>query len=92
MRRGGRQWRKLRADWAIVIATRAAAGDPVICRRCNTPILPGQRWQLGHPDTMPVATHGHHAHDLAPEHAGENERAGALLRHALTLHESAVSL
>lgn len=91
MRRGGRQWRKLRADWADVIAERAAAGNPVICRRCNRPILPGQRWQLGHPDTMPVATHGHHAHDLAPEHASENERAGAQLRHTLAARTGRVT-
>ena len=83
---------QVRNAWAIEITDRAAAGDPVICRRCSTPILPVQRWQLGHPDTMPVATHGHHAHDLAPEHGSCNESAGALLRHALTLHESAVSL
>ena len=41
--RSSRQWKTLRASWAVVIAT-----GRVDCPRCGQRITAGQRWDLGH--------------------------------------------
>ena len=46
-----------------------AAGETITCPRCGHPILPGQRWDLGHNDARDAWT--------GPEHAHCNRAAGA---------------
>ena len=54
-----------RARWS----QRMMAGERVVCPRCGCPILPGQRWDLGHNDSRDAWT--------GPEHAHCNRAAGA---------------
>ena len=54
-----------RARWS----QRMVAGERVVCPRCGCPILPGQRWDLGHNDARDAWT--------GPEHAHCNRAAGA---------------
>lgn len=54
-----------RAQWW----QRMAAGEQITCPRCRHPILPGQRWDLGHNDARDAWT--------GPEHAHCNRAAGA---------------
>ena len=54
-----------RAQWW----QRMAGGEQVTCPRCGHPILPGQRWDLGHNDSRDAWT--------GPEHAHCNRAAGA---------------
>lgn len=80
MRRGTRQWRKLRAAWQARIEHAHHIGEPILCRRTGQPIAPGDRWQLGHPDWAPAAIAGEHTTDLWPEMAGPNEANGSAVR------------
>lgn len=47
-------------------------GQPVPCWRCGRPIFPGQPFDVGHIDGALGST----LRELAPEHRGENRRAG----------------
>ena len=66
--RSSRQWAKLRASWATVIAT-----SRVYCPRCGDQITSGQAWDLGHRVALRA---GGSNGDARPEHAACN-RAGA---------------
>jgi hypothetical protein len=55
----------LRARWALAIGN----GQLVPCARCGEPVLPGQKWDLGHADDNPWEYVG-------PEHSGCNRAAG----------------
>lgn len=67
-----------RRTWTTIITTTGWT-----CRRCGTPITPGQPWDLGHPtDATPGGPTNDHG--LQPEHAlkkdcpaGGNRSAGA---------------
>jgi hypothetical protein len=48
-----------------LVAGQVAAGKAV-CARCGNPILPGQKWDLGHDDLNPTRHSG-------PEHAGSRD-------------------
>lgn len=56
--------RKLRAEWAPVVAT-----GTVPCTRCGARIEPGQPWDLGHTDDRTTWT--------GPEHASCNRATRA---------------
>lgn len=66
-------WQQLRAQWAM----RMEVGEPITCRLCSQPILPGQPWDLGH--GIPHAQGGQ-GHDAQPEHTHCNRSAGGKLR------------
>ena len=66
--RSSRQWAKLRANWAAVIAT-----SRVYCPRCGEQITSDQPFDLGH--RVPLAAGGSNG-DARPEHRACN-RAGA---------------
>lgn len=54
---------------------------PWPCRRCGLDIVPGQRWDLGHPPGAGVAEGGSvRSRGLEPEHSSCNRSAGARLR------------
>lgn len=67
-------WRRLRAHWADKIAIAAALGDPIRCWRTGKPILPTDKWDLGHTIDRADGGTDNHAH---PEHASPNRAAGA---------------
>jgi hypothetical protein len=46
----------------------------MMCWRCGQPILPGEKWDLGHTDGGGIA---------GPEHASENRRAGGRIGAAI---------
>ena len=73
---GGRAVMVMRAGWSA----RIEAGD-VACGRCALPILPGQRWDLGH--VVDRALGGTTADGVTPEHARCNRSAGGRLGHAM---------
>lgn len=58
---------QLRTQW-----TQQITAGLVECRRCHTPIRPGQKWELGHPVNAPYAT-GNTDQGLAPEHSSCNK-------------------
>ena len=60
----------------------------VPCARCPFPILPGQRWDIGH--TIDRAIGGTDADGLSPEHARCNRAAGGRLGHQLAGHKVTV--
>lgn len=77
---------KIRAEWNHTLHLIWAGEHPTltewICRKCARPILPGQRWDLGH--LLDQAVHGPNAISLEPEHADKcNRAAGGRLAHTL---------
>lgn len=69
--------RKARAHFLPMVL----AGD-CVCPKCQLPIVPGQRWQVGH--QVPRALGGSHdLTNLAPEHGGCNESDGSRVRSAV---------
>ena len=59
----GSQHQRERREWEPHVAT-----GSVNCRRCNTPIQPGQPWDLGHQTDRTAPRH--------PEHRGRDCPAG----------------
>jgi hypothetical protein len=54
------------------VAAARSRGREVICWRCGNPIDQEQRFDVGHRNPF----EGHSLDNLAPEHRGENRRAG----------------
>ena len=69
--RSSRQWKTLRASWAVVIAT-----GRVDCPRCGQRITAEQRWDLGHRTSLRAGAGNGAVH---PEHRTCNRRAGGEL-------------
>ncbi len=65
-----------------------AAGRAVACWRCPRPIMPGQKFDVGHR----TGARGSALHELAPEHRGENRAEGGRRGAALTNAKHAPSI
>jgi hypothetical protein len=57
------------------------ASGRAVCPRCRQPILPGQQWDAGH--VVDLATGGHAAGRMVPEHRACNRSAGGRLGNQL---------
>lgn len=69
--------RRSRAHFAAMVE----AGD-CVCPKCGLPIVPGQRWQVGHQQDQALGG-SHDLVNLAPEHGTCNESAGGRLGQAM---------
>ena len=79
----GKEWAALTKRMRPVLQGQVDAGTAV-CTDCGQPVLPGERWQVGH--RLPQSTHPEFRlaeWNLGPSHSGKgracNQKAGGAL-------------